>query len=259
MNLLFIGDIFGEPGREAVKSVLPGLKAERKLDFIVANGENVAHGKGITVKLAEELFAAGVDVVTTGNHAFDQSEVHEYFGRQPRLLRPENYSSLTPGRGHVIREVFSGVTVGVINLAGRVHMEAANCPFAAADQVLEDKGSKADIWFVDMHAEATSESRAMGWHLDGRVAAVLGSHSHVPTADEEILPQGTAYLTDAGMTGPYRSVIGMKIPQVLKKFRTGLKSRYEPATDDVRFCAALVEIEESNGKARRIERIQLRL
>ncbi len=259
MKLLFIGDIFGEPGRGAIKAILPGLRSERKIDFVVANGENVAHGKGITAKYAEDLFSMGIDVITTGNHAFDQAEVHEYYRRQPNLLRPENYNDTVPGKGHVIREVYSGVSVGVVNLIGRIHMEPANCPFAAIDRILEEKGRAADIWFVDMHAEATSESRAMGWHLDGRVAAVLGSHTHVPTADEEILPQGTAYLTDTGMTGPYRSVIGMRIPQVLKKFKTGIRSRYEPAEEDVRFCAALVEIEESNGKARKIERIIIKL
>jgi metallophosphoesterase (TIGR00282 family) len=257
MNLLFIGDIFGEPGRTAVRQALPGLKANRKLDFVVANGENAAHGKGITSKIAEEFFSLGVDVITTGNHAFDQEESHGYYSIQPRLLRPENGSGLNPGKGHWIGEVYSGVKVGVVNLIGRIHREAADCPFAAIDRLLKEKS--ADIWFVDMHAEATSESRAMGWHLDGRVAAVLGSHTHVQTADEEVLPKGTAYLTDAGMTGPYRSVIGMKIPPVLKKFRTGIKTRYEPAEEDVRFCAALVEIEESSGLARKIERIQIKL
>jgi len=259
VKLLFIGDIFGEPGRNAVKKLLPELRVEHKLDFVIGNGENVAHGKGITPKLAEDLFSFGIDVITTGNHAFDQAECHDYYKRQPKLLRPENYQAAVPGKGHYICEVFSGVKLGIVNLIGQVHMEPADNPFVAIDRLLEAKGSDADIWFVDMHAEATSEARAMGWHLDGRVAAVLGSHTHCPTADEEIMPEGTAYLTDAGMTGPYRSVIGMRIPQVLKKFRTGLKSRYEPASDDVRFCAAMVDVEESTGKAKRIERIQIRL
>ncbi|HCU24656.1 MAG TPA: TIGR00282 family metallophosphoesterase [Deltaproteobacteria bacterium] len=259
MKLLFIGDIFGEAGRLAVRNLLPDLKRERSLDFVVANGENVAQGKGITAKTAEQLFAAGVDVITTGNHAFDQADSLDYIRRQPRLLRPENYSAGSPGKGHVVLEVYAGIRVAVLNLAGRIHMEPADCPFAAADRVLADLQGSADIIFVDMHAEATSESRAMGWHLDGRVAAVLGSHTHVQTADEEILPQGTAYLTDAGMTGPYRSVIGMGIDKVLRKFRFGLKSRFEPAVEDVRFCAAMVEIEESTGLARKIERLQIRI
>ena len=259
MNLLFIGDIFGEPGRLAVQSILPQLKQDRKIDLTVGNGENVAHGKGITVKTAEQLFAAGIDVITSGNHAFDQHEVHDYFRRQPRLLRPENFSRESPGRGHVIVKSYADLRVTVLNLIGRIDMEPADCPFAAADRVLEEAKGDADIVFVDMHAEATSEARAMGWYLDGRVAAVLGSHTHVQTADEEILPKGTAYLTDAGMTGPYRSIIGMKIDNVLRKFQTGIKSRFEPAEGDVRFCGALVEIEESNGLARKIERIQIRL
>jgi len=259
MNLLFIGDVFGEAGRHAVEEVLPKLKQERKLDFVVANGENVAHGKGITVKTAEALYSAGVDVITTGNHAFDQHEVHPYFGQQRKLLRPLNFPGETPGRGFVILEVYGGVQIGIVNLIGRIHMEPADCPFAAIDRLLQDNSSGVDAWFVDMHAETTSEARAMGWHLDGRVAAVLGSHTHVQTADEEVMPKGTAFLTDAGMTGPYRSVIGMRIPQVLRKMRLGIKSRFEPASEDVRFCAALVEIEESTGLARKIERVQIRL
>lgn len=259
MNLLFIGDIFGEPGRHAVQTLLPGLRRERKIDFVVGNGENVAHGKGITHKTAEQLFAAGIDVITTGNHAFDQHEVHDYFKRQPKLLRPANYAAVSPGRGWVVVEVYAGVKLGVVNLIGRINMEPADCPFAAADRVLAELKGQADIVFVDMHAETTSESRAMGWHLDGRVAAVIGSHTHVQTADEEIMPRGTAFLTDAGMTGPYRSIIGMRIDNVLRKFQTGIKSRFEPAEGDVRFCGALVEIEESNGLARKIERVQIRL
>ncbi len=259
MNLLFIGDIFGEPGRRAVQTILPKLRMEKKLDFVVANGENAAHGKGITPQQAEELFGYGIDVMTTGNHAFDQKDIHGYFKQESRLLRPLNYNKVCPGKGHVIREVYSGVKIGVVNLIGRIHMEPADCPFAAIDGLLEESKLQADIWFVDMHAETTSEARAMGWHLDGKVAAVLGSHTHVQTADEEIMPESTAYLTDAGMTGPYRSVIGMKIPAVLRKFRTGMRTKYEPAEDDVRFCAAMVEIEESTGLARRIERIQIRL
>lgn len=259
MNLLFIGDIFGEPGRHAVQTLLPDLRRERKIDIVVGNGENVAHGKGITAKTAEQLFAAGIDVITTGNHAFDQHEVHDYFKRQPKLLRPANYAAASPGRGWVVVEVYAGVKLGVVNLIGRINMEPADCPFTAADRVLAELKGHADIVFVDMHAETTSESRAMGWHLDGRVAAVIGSHTHVQTADEEIMPRGTAFLTDAGMTGPYRSIIGMRIDNVLRKFQTGIKSRFEPAEGDVRFCGALVEIEESNGLARKIERIQIRL
>lgn len=259
MNLLFIGDIFGEPGRQAVQALVPQLRRDRKIDVVIGNGENVTHGKGISIKNAEQLFAAGIDVITSGNHAFDQHDIHEYFRRTPRLLRPENYSELAPGKGHVLIEIYAGVHLAVLNLSGRIHMEPADCPFAAADRVLADLKGRADIVFVDMHAEATSEARAMGWHLDGRVAAVLGSHTHVQTADEEILPKGTAYLTDAGMTGPYRSIIGMKLDNILRKFQTGIKSRFDPAEGDVRFCGAVVEVEESTGLARKIERVQIRL
>jgi metallophosphoesterase (TIGR00282 family) len=194
-----------------------------------------------------------------GNHAFDREESFSYFNSEPRIIRPANYSDKTPGRGVVVREVFSGVKIAVVNLIGRIHMEPVDCPFAAADRVLAELHGEADIIFVDMHAEATSETRAMGWYLDGKVAAVLGSHTHVPTADEEILPAGTAYLTDAGMTGPYRSVIGMEVEAVLKKFRSGIRSKFEPAKEDVRFCGAVVEIEESTGLARKIERVTKRL
>ncbi len=259
MNLLFIGDVFGEVGQKAVQTFLPQLRKERGIDFVVANGENIFKGKGITERTAQALFSAGVDVITTGNHAFDQAEVRDYFPKQTRLLRPENYPQQSPGKGFVVQTVYSGITLGVINLIGRIHMEPADCPFVAADRVLDELKGKADILFVDMHAETTSETRAMGWHLDGKVAAVLGSHTHVQTADEEILPGGTAYLTDAGMTGPYRSVIGMKIEPVLKKFCLSLKSRFEAATEDVRFCGAIVEIEESTGLARRIERVNIKL
>lgn len=255
MRILFIGDIFGSPGRQAVQQVLPQLKRDRKIDVVIGNGENVCHGKGITESTAKDLFQAGIDVITSGNHAFDYQEVFPYFESQKNLLRPANYSSKAPGRGHVILDVLGGIHLAVINLIGRIHMDPADCPFAKANQLLEDIKGRADIIFVDMHAEATSETRAMGWHLDGRVAAVLGSHTHVPTADEEILPKGTAYLTDAGMTGPYHSVIGMEIEPVLHKFLTGVRRRFEPATDDIRFCAALVEAEESTGRATHIERI----
>jgi hypothetical protein len=259
MNLLFIGDIFGEAGRTAIEKVLPALRTERKLDAVIANAENIAHGKGITVKTAEFLFNHGVDVITSGNHAFDQDEILSYFARQPRLLRPANYSAKSPGKGYISLEIYGGVILGVLNLAGRIHMEPAENPFLAADHWIEEASGKADVLLVDMHAEATSETRAMGWYLDGRVGAVIGSHTHVQTADEEILPKGTAFLSDAGMTGPYQSIIGMKIEPVLKKFVTGLKSKFEPASRDIRFCAVLVEIEESTGLARKIERIQIKL
>ncbi len=256
MKILFIGDIFGEAGKQAVLKKVPEYRSAYRVDYVIANGENVSRGKGIKIKEAEEIFACGVNVITSGNHAFDQSETIEYYKKQPKMIHPANYSPLSPSKGWFIEEVYSGVHIGVINLAGRIHMEPANCPFASVDKILEEMKEKAEIIIVDMHAEATSETRAMGWHLNGKVAAVLGSHTHVQTADEEILPQGTAYITDTGMTGPYASVIGMKIEGPLRKFRTGIRTPYEPAMGDVRFCAALVDVEESNGKAKSIQRIQ---
>ena len=259
MKLLFIGDVFGAPGRQAIQELLQIIKTERAIDVVIANGENVSHGRGITQKTAGILFDHGVDVITTGNHAFDIEDAHSYFESEKKILRPANYKPESPGRGHVIVDVLGGIQLAVINLIGRIHMEPADCPFACADRLLEDLKNQSDILFVDMHAETTSETRAMGWYLDGKVAAVLGSHTHVPTADEEVLPQGTAYLTDAGMTGPYRSVIGMEIEPVLRKFRTGLRSRFKPATEDIRLCGAVVDIDESTGLAQNIERIDKRL
>lgn len=259
MKILFIGDIFGDAGKKATLQKVPEYRSAHRVDFVIANAENIHKGRGLKIKDAEELFAIGVDVITTGNHAFDQYELIDYYRKQPKLLHPANYSHLNPSKGYVVLDVYSGVRVGVINLAGRIHMEPANCPFESIDKILEEIKGNADITIVDMHAEATSESRAMGWYLDGKVSAVLGSHSHVQTADEEVLPQGTAYITDTGMTGPYRSVIGMKMEAPIRKFRTGIRTPYEPATEDVRFCAAIIEVEESNGKASTIQRIQERL
>lgn len=259
MKLLFIGDVFGSPGRKAVVHWVPQLRQEFGLDFVVANGENLVHGKGVNQKALQALLEAGVDVITTGNHAFDIADSHSLYEQEKRLLRPYNYSSAAPGRGFGIYEIMGGIQLAVVNLIGQVHMSPADNPFTRIEELLLELNGQADIIFVDMHAETTSETRAMGWYLDGKVAAVLGSHTHVPTADEEVLPQGTAYLSDAGMTGPYRSVIGIQIEPILKKFRTGVKSRFEPATDDVRLCGAIVEIEESTGLARKIERIERRM
>ncbi|MBF0493148.1 MAG: YmdB family metallophosphoesterase [Deltaproteobacteria bacterium] len=260
MKILFIGDIFGEVGKKAVLEKVPLFRLQQQVDFVIANGENVSKGKGIKIKEAHELFDCGVDVITSGNHAFDQDETEAYFRQEPRFIHPANYNLLTPSKGWVICEVHSGIKIGVINLAGQIFMSPANCPFECVDRLLKhEMQGDADIVIVDMHADASSECRAMGWHLEGRVAAVLGTHMHVQTADEEILPGGTAYITDVGMTGPYRSVIGMSVEGVLKKFRTGMKQRYIPASEDVRFCALLLEVEENTGKATSIQRIQERM
>jgi 2',3'-cyclic-nucleotide 2'-phosphodiesterase len=262
MRILFIGDIFGRPGRTIVKDRLPGLVREREIDLIIANGENSAAGFGITPALAEELFELNIDVITTGNHVWDKREIVDYFqlvagnGRGParRVLRPANYPADMPGSGFY--EGFKGkVPYAVINLQGRVFMASNDDPFRVADQLL--KKIEAKVILVDIHAEATSEKIALGWYLDGRVTAVIGTHTHVPTADERVLPGGTAYITDVGMSGPYDGVIGVKKELVVGKFLNGMPVRFEPATGDVRFCGAIIDCDEKTGKARSIERVML--
>jgi metallophosphoesterase (TIGR00282 family) len=263
LNILFIGDIFGRPGRTIVAERLPELVKQYGPDLIIANCENAAAGFGITPSLAEELFDLGIDVMTTGNHVWDKREILEYFqmadgnphspGR--RLLRPANFSPQLPGFG-LYQDQKNGVGYAVLNLQGRVFMSACDDPFRYVDRLLEQ--IKAKIVFVDFHAEATSEKIAFGWYLDGRVSAVVGTHTHIPTADETILSKGTAYITDVGMTGPYDSVIGVKKELVVDKFLNGLPTRFEPASGDVRLCAVLVECDNTTGKATRIERLTVK-
>jgi 2',3'-cyclic-nucleotide 2'-phosphodiesterase len=262
MRILFIGDIFGRPGRTIVKDRLPALVKDQAIDLVIANGENAAAGFGITPALAEELFEMGIDVLTTGNHVWDKREIVDYFqmadGNQHsmvrRLLRPANYPSDMPGWG-----VYEGrekeVPYAVINLQGRIFMAANDDPFRIADQLL--KQIKAKVILVDFHAEATSEKISMGWYLDGRCTALIGTHTHVPTADERVLPGGTAYITDVGMTGPYESVIGVKKELVVARFLNNMPVRFEPATGDVRLCAVVVDSDDATGRARRIERVML--
>jgi len=262
MRILFIGDIFGRPGRNIVKERLAGLARDQAVDLIIANGENAAAGFGITPLLAEELFELGIDVITTGNHVWDKRELVDYFesenGNQHsparRLLRPANYASGLPGWG-VYEGSKNNVAYAVINLQGRVFMASNDDPFRTADRVLKEISAK--VVFVDMHAEATSEKISLGWYLDGRVTAVVGTHTHVPTADERVLPRGTAYITDVGMTGPYDGVIGVQKDQVVGKFLNNMPVRFEPATGDVRLCAVVVDCDEKTGHAREIERIML--
>ena len=263
MNILFIGDIFGRPGRTIVKERLPELVKQRSVDLVIANGENAAAGFGITPPLAEELFELGIDVMTTGNHVWDKRELIEYFQMADgnphsparRLLRPANFPDKMPGWG-VYEGRKNGTPYAVMNLQGRVFMGQSDDPFRFADQLLENIKSK--IILVDFHAEATSEKVAFGWYLDGRVTAVIGTHTHIPTADEIVLPKGTAYITDVGMTGPYDSVIGVKKEIVVDKFLSGMPARFEAATGDVRLCAVLIECDEKNGRAKRMERLILR-
>jgi 2',3'-cyclic-nucleotide 2'-phosphodiesterase len=263
VRILFIGDIFGRPGRTIVRERLPELVKQHKVDLIVANGENAAAGFGITPALAEELFEMGIEVLTSGNHIWDKREIVEYFesangnpySPARRLLRPANYPSTLPGSGLYQGKTRNGVDYAIINLQGRVFMTSNDDPFRVADELLKKLTSK--IILVDMHAEATSEKISMGWYLDGRVTAVLGTHTHIPTADEHVLPNGTAYQTDVGMTGPYDSVIGVKKEQVISRFLTNMPARFEAASGDVRLCAVVIDCDESTGKARSIERIML--
>jgi metallophosphoesterase (TIGR00282 family) len=255
MRILFIGDIFGKPGRNAVARLLPRFRDENKVNFVIANAENASHGAGLTPDHARALFDAGADVLTLGNHTWDKKEVETLLA-DPRVLRPANYPPGLPGRGAGVYDV-SGRRLAVLQLMGRHGMPATDCPFRTADALLEnDKDiSGADAVFVDMHAEASSEKQAMGWHLDGRVGAVVGSHTHVQTADERIFPGGTAYLGDAGMTGPRDGVIGAKKDQAIKRFLLGVKVHYEPASGPAQFCAALVELDGATGKGLSIRRI----
>jgi metallophosphoesterase (TIGR00282 family) len=262
MRILFIGDIFGRPGRTIVKDRLPGLVKQYAADLIIANGENSAAGFGITPPLAEDLFELGIDVITTGNHIWDKREIVDYFqsadGNQHsparRLLRPANYPSGMPGWG-MYEGQKGGIAYAVINLQGRVFMASNDDPFRTADELL--KVIKAKVVLVDIHAEATSEKISMGWYLDGRVTAVVGTHTHIPTADERVLPGGTAYITDVGMSGPFDSVIGVQKELVVGKFLNNMPVRFEPATGDVRLCAVVVDCDENTGRARTIERVML--
>ncbi|RMG50014.1 MAG: TIGR00282 family metallophosphoesterase [Acidobacteria bacterium] len=255
MRVLLIGDIVGRPGRRIVREMLPRLKAEWEIDFTVGNCENAAAGAGLTPKTAEELFGAGIDVLTSGNHIFDKKEIFQIIDSEPRLLRPANYAPGVPGRGLWSGSTSGGSRVTVINLQGRIFMAPNDCPFRTVDHLLDQLEEQ--IIIVDMHAEATSEKIAMGWYLDGRVSVVFGSHTHVPTADEMILPKGTAYITDLGMTGPYDGVIGVKRDLVLDRFLRGLPKRFEPSSGDVRLCGALVEIDEQTFSATSIQRLMI--
>ncbi len=246
-----IGDVMGKPGRQAVAALLPALKEELAIDFVIANGENSAAGRGMTEKTAQVLFDAGTDVITSGNHIWDQREIIPVLEEEVAILRPANYPARAPGRGSLKKE---GVTV--LNLQGRTFMPAIDCPFQAADAELESVGEH-DIVFVDMHAEATSEKVAMGRYLDGRVTAVVGTHTHVPTADAQLLPEGTAFVTDVGMVGPKDSIIGVEVDAVIGRFLTGMPTRLPVAEKSkiVQFNAVLIDINESTGRALSITRV----
>jgi metallophosphoesterase (TIGR00282 family) len=257
VKVLFIGDIFGEPGRRALARAVPRLVAQRQIDIVIGNGENAAGGFGITPELAEELFDLGLAVITTGNHAWDKREILDYFPREPRLLRPANYPDGVPGHGSVVVESAGGEQLGVLQLMGRAYMPTLDCPFQVAKKELVSLKKRTAAVIVDMHAEATSEKMAMGHYLDGEVVAVVGTHTHVQTADDQILPKGTAYLTDIGMTGPLHSVIGVKKELAIEKFLTGMPRRFEVASGPSVFCAVLLELDARLGKALSIERIRI--
>ncbi|HKY33581.1 MAG TPA: TIGR00282 family metallophosphoesterase [Candidatus Polarisedimenticolia bacterium] len=257
MRVLFIGDMVGKPGRRALEARLDRLVDQRRVDFTVVNVENAADGLGITPDIAEDLFALGAGCLTSGNHIWDKREIRDYIAREPRLLRPANYPQDLPGKGIHIGETAAGHRIAVVNVMGRVFMPPVDDPFRTVADVVREARRSTPVVIVDMHAEATSEKMAMGWHLDGQVSAVLGTHTHVQTADERILPGGTAYITDVGMTGPYDSVIGMDKQAVLSRFLNHTPSRMTAARGDVRLCAVLVDVDSETGRAASIERMML--
>jgi metallophosphoesterase (TIGR00282 family) len=257
MKILFIGDIVGEPGRKIIARQLPKLVAQHAIDVVLGNGENAAGGFGITPDIAQELFDYGIDVITTGNHVWDKKEILEYIKNERKLLRPANYPDSVPGKGSVVIETTKCGSLGVLQLMGRVNRPLLDCPFQVAERAIETLHRSVRTIVVDMHAEATSEKMAMGWHLDGRVSAVLGSHTHVQTVDARILPQGTAYLTDMGMTGPINGVIGMKKELSLERFLTHMPRRLEVAKGPCVLSGAVVEVDHQSGTAVSIERVQV--
>ncbi len=255
MRVLFIGDVVGSPGRRAVRETMPALRERHSPDLIVINGENSAGGMGITERTANDLFAAGADVITSGNHIYRHREAYEFIDREQRLVRPANYPQGNPGRGHTVVAA-AGMRVAVVNLSGGVRLTVARSPFDTVDAILAQLGGDVDAVIVDFHAEVSSEKVAMGWHLDGRVAAVLGTHTHVPTADGRVLPGGTAFVSDVGMTGPRSSVLGVKPEQVLRQFITQMPTRFETAEEDVWVMGAVVEVNQ-RGLADSFEQVMV--
>ena len=256
MKVLMIGDVVAKPGRLAVLERIQDLREQHEIDLAIMNAENLAGGFSVTPSLCDQLFGCGIDVMTSGNHIFDKKEAVDYIRKQPRLLRPANYPPGTPGRGYWLGTI-KNVPIVVVNVMGRVFMPPSDDPFRIIENVLDGVPAETKVRIVDIHAEATSEKVAMGWFLDGRVSAVLGTHTHVQTADERVLPHGTAYLTDIGMTGSYAGVIGMSKADVIARFTTVPAKRAEHSSGQVRICAAVIDIDESSGKARNIDRVNL--
>jgi 2',3'-cyclic-nucleotide 2'-phosphodiesterase len=255
VKILFIGDIIGRPGRRIIKTYLQELISTEKIDLVIANGENAAGGFGINQEVCQELLTSGVDVITMGNHTWDNKAIFQLLERERRVIRPANYPGGTPGEGYYITETQKGVGVGVINLLGQVFLEPLACPFQTANECVADLKRKTNIIIIDFHAEATSEKMALGWYLDGRVSAVLGTHTHITTADERILPKGTGYITDVGMTGPSNSILGIDPDIVIKKFLTHLPARFEVASGPIELNAVILEINEE-GLTTAIKRIR---
>lgn len=256
LNILFIGDIVGRPGRLAVEKLLRPIQSEYRVDFTIANGENAAGGNGINLEVAEELYRYGVNCITGGNHIWDKRQVLEFIDQDSKLVRPANYPVGTPGRGFTLLKGPSNSVIGVVNLSGRVFLPPLDDPFHEANKVVSQLSTQTKVIFVDFHAEATSEKIALGWFLDGRVSAVCGTHTHVQTADERVLPNGCAYITDVGMTGPRDSVLGVKKETIIAKFLTQLPVRFEVAGGPVQLNAVIIDVDEITGRARSIERIQ---
>lgn len=257
MRILMIGDIVGRAGRAVVMEQLKNIRREHKLDFVVANVENAAGGFGMLPYMAEEFLTAGVDVMTSGNHIFDKRDILDYIKDQPRLLRPANYPAEVPGSGLWVGKNKQDIPIAVINLQGRVFMAPNDCAFHAVDKILSSLDSKVKVILVDHHAEATSEKMALGWYLDGKVSVVVGTHTHVPTADERILTNGTAYITDLGMTGPYDSVIGLDKNAIIEKFITGLPRKLEVAEKECSLCGVIIDVNPETGQARSIVRLRV--
>jgi 2',3'-cyclic-nucleotide 2'-phosphodiesterase len=256
LRILFIADAFAAAGRRIIEERLPNLRRDREIDFVIANAENVADGVGITSRIAKRLFAAGVDVITLGNHAYRQREVYPYLDQEERILRPANYPETAPGHGTCVVTAADGTRIAVINLIGNLFLDAAITPFAVAERLVDDARKEASVVVVDFHAEATSEKVAMGRLLEGQATAVLGTHTHIQTNDAHVLPGGTAYITDAGMTGPHDSVIGVRTDLVLRRFTTQLPIRFEPAEGDVRIEGVIFECD-ADGRATSIEAFRL--
>jgi len=259
LKILFVGDVVGSPGRKIVHDRLADIVAQREIDLCIVNGENSASGFGITPKIAEELFAQGAEVITGGNHIWDRKEIMEFFPHEPRLLRPANFPNGAPGSGLYVGRTKKDVRFAVMNLQGRTFMAALDDPFAVATRELAKIPPEVKVIFVDMHAEATSEKQAMGWYLDGKVSAVVGTHTHVQTADERVLPQGTAFITDVGMTGPHDSIIGMNKEGALQRFLDSMPARFVVAEDNIQMRTVLIDVDEATGRARSIERVVFRL